>query len=116
MLPASDSTLIKTDGKFNPTIHVNNNKKKKYSNPNCLYKIICPGMDCSTNERKSFHNYQNTIWMSDLPVHVGLTLIYSSIIRQNLPELTSFFALFYPSYNQLHYYEINAVKVFHEFP
>lgn len=29
MLPASDSTLIKIDGKFNPTIHVNNNKKKE---------------------------------------------------------------------------------------
>lgn len=39
MLPASDSTLIKTDGKFNPTIHVNNNKKKKYSNPNCCTKL-----------------------------------------------------------------------------
>lgn len=37
MLPASDSTLIKIDGKFNPTIHVNNNKKKR----NTTIQIVC---------------------------------------------------------------------------
>lgn len=53
--------------------------------------------------------------MSDLPVHAGYFDLFQHHLT-NLPELTSFFVLFYPCYNQLHYYEINAVKVFHEFP
>ena len=53
--------------------------------------------------------------MSDLPVHAG----YFDLFQHHLTKPTRtyiIFSLFYPCYNQLHYYEINAVKVFHEFP